>query len=215
MDLNDILTGKKSARLFYAELHGTTVQDAANERLKLRQVAAMAARPVLPTGEAVDYATALCFICLQSLMAKYARKYKPDDGTLSYMAKQMSAQFPDWSVLDLPTFVDMCACSRIPTMRLGETEYELVVLDIPSIMSKVEAYDKMRPNKQALQGPSPMTTKEREWDPDLEHKLFDGTPHDFPSVEAAKRYWRSMPDMSNPGEKKVRDRAGTQLAILS
>ena len=63
MTLNDIRRGKKAARVFYAELRGTTITEAAKEPLKLREVASMPDRPVLPTSEPVDYATALCFIC--------------------------------------------------------------------------------------------------------------------------------------------------------
>lgn len=210
MTLNDILSGKKAARVFYNELRGTTITEAAKEPLKLRDVATIGGRTVLPTSEPVSYATALCFVCLQTLMGRFSRKYKPDDSALAYMAKQMSSRYLDWSVLDLPTFVDMCLCSRIPSMRLGEIEYELVALDIPSIMSKVESYDKMRPNTQALQGNSPAKAHALQTI-QSEHygMLMDGTPYDFsvpyedyvqgystpsgsPTVNA-ERYWRGTP----------------------
>ena len=210
MTLNDILSGKKAARVFYAELHGTTITEAAKEPLKLRDVATIGGRTVLPTSEPVDYATALCFVCLQTLMGRFARKYKPDESAIAYMAKQMTSRYLDWSVLDLPTFVDMCLCSRIPSVRLGETEYELVTLDIPSIMSKVEGYDKMRPNALALQGNSPAKAPALQ---PIKSKhygmLMDGTPYDFsvpyedfvqgystPSGDPkinAERYWRASP----------------------
>ena len=210
MTLNDILSGKKAARVFYNELRGTTIAEAAKEPLKLRDVATIGGRTVLPTSEQVSYATALCFVCLQTLMGRFARKYKPDDSALAYMAKQMTSRYLDWSVLDLPTFVDMCLCSRIPSVRLGETEYELVALDIPSIMSKVESYDKMRPNALALQGNSPAKAPALQ---PIKSKhygmLMDGTPYDFrvpyedyvqgystpsgsPTVNA-ERYWRASP----------------------
>ena len=165
---------------------------------------------MLPTGEPVTYATALCFVCLQTLVGKYTRKNKPIEAELAYMAKQMSSRYLDWSVLDLPTFVDMCVCSRIPSLRLGATEYELASLDIPSIMGKVESYDKMRPNALALQGNSP--AKAPALQPiKSEHysELMDGTPYDFrvpyedfvqgystPSGDPrvnAERYWRGTP----------------------
>ena len=210
MTLNDIRSGKKAARVFYAELRGTTITEAAKEPLKLREVAAMGDRPILPTGEPVNYATALCYICLQTLIGKYTRKNKPIEAEIAYMAKQMTSRYLDWSVLDLPTFVDMCLCSRIPSVRLGETEYELVALDIPSIMSKVESYDKMRPNALALQGNSPAKAPALQ---PIKSKhygmLMDGTPYDFrvpyedyvqgystpsgsPTVNA-ERYWRGTP----------------------
>ena len=210
MTLNDIRSGKKAARVFYAELRGTTITEAAKEPLKLREVAAMGDRPILPTGEPVNYATALCYICLQTLIGKYTRKNKPIEAEIAYMAKQMTSRYLDWSVLDLPTFVDMCLCSRIPSVRLGETEYELVALDIPSIMSKVESYDKMRPNALALQGNSPAKAPALQ---PIKSKhygmLMDGTPYDFrvpyedyvqgystpsgsPTVNA-ERYWRASP----------------------
>ena len=202
MTIDVLLNGKKTLREIYGQLRATTIQDAADEPLKLREVAEQKRRVSLPTGEPVDYATGLCFACLQDLLQKFARKYKPDDVALTYMAKQMSNHFPDWSVLDLPTFVSMCVSARIPTMRLGDMEYELVALDIPSILGKVEAYDRMRPGKIASQRMVTPTCREREWNPDHEHMLFDGTPHEFGSVEEAKRYWKSVPDINNPGEKK-------------
>ena len=170
----------------------------------------MGDRPILPTGEPVNYATALCYICLQTLIGKYTRKNKPIEAEIAYMAKQMTSRYLDWSVLDLPTFVDMCLCSRIPSVRLGETEYELVALDIPSIMSKVESYDKMRPNALALQGNSPAKTPAlRTIKSEHYGELMDGTPYDFrvpyedyvqgystpsgsPTVNA-ERYWRASP----------------------
>ncbi len=210
MTLNDILSGKKAARVFYAELRGTTITEAAKEPLKLREVASMGSRPILPTGEPVDYATAMCFVCLQTLVGKFSRRNKPIDAEIAYMAKQMGSRYLDWSVLDLPTFVDMCLCSRIPSVRLGVTEYELASIDIPTIMGKVESYDKMRPNTLALQGSSP--AKAPALQPiKSEHygELMDGTPYDFrvpydrwvtgdriPSGDPrvnAERYWRASP----------------------
>ena len=205
MTLNDILSGKKAARVFYNELRGTTIAEAAKEPLKLRDVATIGGRTVLPTSEQVSYATALCFVCLQTLMGRFARKYKPDDSALAYMAKQMTSRYLDWSVLDLPTFVDMCICSHIPSLRLGATEYELASLDIPSIMGKVESYDKMRPNTQALQGSSPdkapaMQPAEKpltKWH--LTHKM-GGAEYHWPDYESAWRYWKHQPNFDDPQE---------------
>ena len=219
MTLNDILSGKKAARVFYNELRGMTVTEAANEPLKLREVASIGGRTVLPTGEPVTYATALCFVCLQTLVGKYTRKNKPIEAELAYMAKQMSSRYLDWSVLDLPTFVDMCVCSRIPSLRLGATEYELASLDIPSIMGKVESYDKMRPNTQALQGSSPdkapaMQPAEKPlttWH--LTHKM-GGAEYAWPDYESARRYWKHQPNFDDPQEMAFIKAAGGSQPIL-
>ena len=206
MSIHEILSSKKSAKDLYSQLRGTTLEAASAEPLKLaalrKREGVSAPSQSLPSGLVVSYAGALCYYCLQALMSKYSRKSMPDESALVYMAKQMSTRFATWSVLDLPTFVDMCLCSRIPSLYNGGMEYQLVTLDIPNIMGKVEAYDRMRPGKMVVQEGSQKTCREREWDSEKEHKLFDGTPHEFASVEEAKRYWKSEPNYDNPDEKK-------------
>ena len=116
MTLNDIISKRIAIKEFYFRYlmnMGTSIAEASKEPLKLREVASMGSRPILPTGEPVDYATAMCFVCLQTLVGKFSRRNKPIDAEIAYMAKQMGSRYLDWSVLDLPTFVDMCLCSRI------------------------------------------------------------------------------------------------------
>jgi len=162
--------------------------------LKLRDLKNMPKPVTLPTKNMVDYGTALCFVCLQSLLSRFSRRLKPDEGSVEYMAQQMMAHFPHWSVLDLPTFVNMCLMARIPSVKFGVEEYELLNLDIPSILGKTEAYDKMRPNPQALQGGSPMRQEEKpltDWH--LHHKM-DGSGYTWPTYQDAWNYWTSKPD---------------------
>ena len=120
----------------------------------------------------------------------------------------MIKEFSHWSVIDLPTFVHMCKMARIPTVKYGVTEYELVSLDIPSIMGKLEVYDKMRPNPQALQGSNPDISVKKELSDWHKSHLLDGTPHVFESVREAEQYWHGQIDKFNEGEKKVYDRIG-------
>ncbi len=206
MTINDILNGRKDARTFYGQLRGTTLEAAAEEPLKLKDLrksgVGCAPKQSLPSGLVVSYAGALCYYSLVDLLSKYAQRSKPDEKALQYMAGQISKNYPEWSVLDLPTFVDMCVGSHIPTPGTGQMEYRLITLDIPNILEKVAAYDKMRPGTIVVQGCSPPKCRERPWDPKHEHMLFDGTPHEFESVEAAKRYWKSLPNYSNPSEKE-------------
>ena len=214
MSINDILAGRKDARTLYSGLRGTTLEAASAEPLKLKDLrktgAGCAPKQALPSGKVVTYCGALCFYCLEDFLSKYTQRVKPDDAARVYIAGQMTSRFDDWSVLDLPTFVDMCVLSRIPTFGInGQMEYKLITLDIPNIMDKVEAYDKMRPGKKVVQGCSPSTCREREWDPEKEHKLLDGTPYEHGSTEKAKRYWKDLPDYDNPSEK------ATVLSILA
>ena len=207
MTINDILNGRKDARTFYHQLRGGTLQEASDEPLRLSDLRktgdGCAPRQCLPSGKVVTYCGALCYYCLEDLLAKYTQREKPAAQAVEYMAGQMTRIYHKWSVRDLPTFVDMCVGSRIPTLGVnGQMEYKLITLDIPNIMDKVEAYDKMRPGKMVVQTSSKPTCRERPWNPDLEHMLFDGTPHEFESVEAAKRYWKSLPNYSNPSEKE-------------
>ena len=83
-------------------------------------------------------------------------------------------------------------------------------MDAPNILAKLEAYDRMRPNMDALQGSSPAKEVVK---PLSKHKLthlVDGTPYDFkvpyddyvhgyvtPSGDPqrnAELYWRSRPN---------------------
>ena len=206
MTINDILSGRKDARTFYHQLRGTSLEAASAEPLRLSALrksgAGCAPKQSLPSGLVVTYAGALCYYCLEDLLSKFSQRVKPDENALQYMAGQIAKNYPEWSVLDLPTFVDMCVGARIPTVGTGQTEYRLITLDIPNILEKVTAYDKMRPGMKVVQGCSPTTSHERPWNPKHEHMLFDGTPHEFESVEAAKRYWKSLPDINNPGERQ-------------
>ena len=114
------------------------------------------------------------------------------------MAGEMMFKYPHWTVLDMPTFVSMCISARLPTMKFGEQEFELQVLDIPAIMGKLESYDRMRPNPQALQGGSPEKATEKELTKDQMTTLMDGTPYEWTDMEACKRYWRGAPDKDDP-----------------
>ena len=205
MTINDILSHRYSVREFYATLRPSTITDAAKEPLKLGALKNMARPVTLPTKNMVDYGTALCFVCLQSLLSKFSRRIKPDDGSIEYMAQQMMNHFPHWTVLDLPTFVNMCVMARIPSIKYGMEEYELLNLDIPSILGKAEVYDKMRPNPQALQGGSPIRRDEKPLTQyQLTHKI-GGIEYKWPSYQECWRYWKGELNKDDPDEKNFYD----------
>ena len=211
---DDIISHKTPADAFYNRLKATTIANAAQEPLTLgalsKKGAGCAPPQVLPTDVEVSYGGALCYYCLLELMKRYARTRKPDKYDTEYMAREMMLKYKHWSVLDLPTFVSMCIGSRLPTMRLGEIEYELVILDIPGIMGKLEAYDRMKPNPQALQGGSPAKAVEKELTDWQKTHLLDGTPYDWEDLDECRRYWSAPIDMSNPAERQFRENAGTK-----
>ena len=205
MTKNDFLSKKLPVSDFYRQYikdRGTTLLEASNEPLKLSDMQELKLTVKLPTGKIVWCGEALFYCCIEDLLSRYNRPTKPNDNDKAYMSGVMIKNFSDWSVLDLPTFVEMVFLSRVPSLYNGGEEYQLVTLDIPNIMGKVEAYDRMRPGKIASQRMITPTCREREWNPDHEHMLFDGTPHEFGSVEEAKRYWKNEVDYSNEGEKK-------------
>ena len=211
MTTNDIISHRWSASQFYATLKPTTIAEASKEPLKLCDLKKMTNKEQLSNGSWVDYSTALCFYCLQNLMGKYHRSKKPDSIDTEYMAKQISNEFPDWSVLDLPTFVHMCIMARIPSVKYGATEYELISLDIPSIMGKLESYDKMRPNPRALQGGSPQRVVEK---PLTEYQMthkWDGTEYQWPDEKSCWLHWKSTPDFSNPSETEFREKVSAKV----
>ena len=218
MSINDILNGQKSAPQFYSQLRGTTLEAAAAEPWKLsvlrKSGVGLPPKQVLPSGLIVTYAGALCYYCLQELLSKYSRKYMPDEGALEYMAKQMATRFEDWSVLDLPTFVDMCLCSRIASLYNGGMEYQLVTLDIPNIMGKVEAYDRMRPARtQMYTAPACPVRKPLKMKYKMTHK-FGGVEYQWTDEKECQAYWDGAVDFNNPDEQIGRKKAGAQLEEL-
>ena len=209
----DILAHRYSARQFYQRLRATTIVEAYKEPLRLRDIATMPNRVTLPSGNVVPFCQALCYVCVNHLLSFFRRKSPMNESDKEYIAERMMIQYPNWSVLDLPTFVTMVIGSRVPTVRMGETEYELVLIDIPNIMAKLEAYDRMRPHPETLQGNSPNVQTQRPLTEYKLHHLIDGTPYDFavpyedfvqgyttPSGDPrinAERYWNSRPNYGN------------------
>lgn len=221
MKLEEYTKAQLAASEFYKRFiknHGTTIVAASKEPLKLRDLQSFEERKVtLPTGKQVRSGEAFCYYCLEDLISRYNRPKKPDKYELADMAETMIKLYPDWSVMDLPTFVQMVVLARVPSLYSNGSEYQLIILDEGNIMGKVESYNQMRPNKPALQGMSPVKTGEREWDPNDKHTrymlthLFDGTPFKWESVEACRKYWSLPPDLSNPAEKAAIDRAGVMM----
>lgn len=200
MTTNDILSHPQmSAPEFYQKLQGTTLAEAAKEPLKIGDLVEMqTCMQRLRSGNIVTFGEALCYICVDNLCSMYHRKYPMSDNEKEYISKEMSAKFKHWSVQDLPTFVKMCTGGRLPSMKLGETEYELIVLDVPSILGKMEVYDRMRPGNLSTQGMSPMQTDTKPLSDWHLHHLIDGEPYEWHGYQAALRYWRSKPDMNDP-----------------
>ena len=209
MTIREIRSHRWGVRELYDKLSATTIANASNEELTLRELPQLSKDAELPNGHHVDYGTALCFLCIQKMLSRFARKTKPTMDDIEYIASEMMFKYKHWTVADLPTFVSMCIGSRIPTTRYGETEYELVVLDIPAIMGKLESYDRMRPNPQALQGGSPEKATEKELTDWHKTHLMDGTPYVWTDMDNCKKYWRDPIDMNNEDERKFREKAGT------
>ena len=215
MTLNDIIGKRIAIKEFYfrhlANM-GTTIAEAAKEPLKLRDVQAWEHFDMLPTKEIkqVRPGEALCFYCLCNLIKRANRSRNPSPEDVAYMAEQMIKEYDDWSVLDLPTFVNNVINAHVASLTGSQMDYQLVSLDCLSIMGKVRAYNLMRPNALALQGNSPAKASTLQ---PIKSKhygmLMDGTPYDFrvpyedyvqgystpsgsPTVNA-ERYWRASP----------------------
>ena len=211
MTINEFLMKRLAVSEFYRQYlkdKGKTLVEASKEPLKLRDLEALERPVTLPNGCVVRPGQALCYYCLEDLIGRFNRPNKPKENDIAYMSGLMKKNFLDWSIWDLPTFVEMVMMSRVPSPYGNGMDYQLVVVDVGNVMGKVEAYDKMRPGKQVVLSP---TCRERPWNPDHEHMLFDGPPHEFPSTEAAQAYWKSMPNLDNPGEKKRVQNGGALL----
>jgi len=206
MTLNDILSHGYSAADFFARLPGKSIAEAANEPLKIAELVQLQTNMQrLRSGKIVTFGEALCFLCIEKLCSLYHRKNPLPDSEKEFIAEQMVAKYKHWSVTDLPTFINMTIGARLPSQRFNEVEYELVILDFPSILGKLASYDRMRPNSDALKGMSPERPDERPLTAFQRTRLIDGTEHAFKSETAAVRYWRSPPDMNNPRDRDFVD----------
>lgn len=210
MTTQDVLSHPQmSAGDFYNKLPASSISDADKEPLKIGTLLDLqTCQQRLRSGRIVSFGEALCYISIDRLCSMFHRKTPLSENEKEFIANEMTAKYKHWSVLDLPTFVTMCVGARLPSQRFTEVEYELVILDIPSILGKLASYERMRPNREALQGSSPPRAGERPWEEWREHCLIDGTPHEFRNTEAAKRYWRLKPDMND-----ARDRSYVEGVI--
>ena len=207
MTINDFLSKRMSASEYYKQYirpNGTTIAKASQEPLTLRALQEHEYEATLFSGKVVHLGEAFCYYCLSDLISRYNRPIKPKPEEICYMADLMMRKYPHWTVLDLPTFVDMVVMSRVPSLY-GSGEYQLVVVDFANIMGKVESYDRMRPNPQALQGGSPEKATERPLTNKQMTTLIDGTPYEWTDMEACKRYWRGAPDKDDPHFKANQD----------
>ena len=212
MSIEEIKNKEIGPSVLYPQLEATTIQEAAKEPIKLRDLIAARMFVPLPDGKKYDYATALCFVMFNDLLSFYTQRTKPDTAACIRMAKKMTRAYLDWSILDLPTFVDMCTSSRIPTPHSGVMDYRLIMLDYPSIMDKVEGYDRMRP-KSILEGFSPdcPARKPLEMKYKMTHK-FGGVEYQWTDEKECQAYWDGAVDFDNPDEKKGQESAGRTVA---
>ena len=212
MTIEDFRASRMAVSEFYRQYlknHGSTLEEAANEPLKISALEEEERPVTLPTGKVVRPGEAMFYYCLEDLVGRYIRQRKATYDDIAYMASVMIKEHSDWSVLDLCCFVQMVVLSRVPSMVGAVMEYQLLVVDVDNIMKKVASYESMRPNRKPKQAMITPTCRERPWDPEKEHKLLDGTPYEHGSTEKAKRYWKDLPDYDNPSEK------ATVLSILA
>lgn len=208
MCINELFCHRKSLREVYAQLPFRSMSEAANESLKIGDLVDYPKSVSLLNGKVVNYGVALCAACVSSIDSRFPRKAHLTEDDKQFIAERMVAQFKHWSVLDLPCFEAMLIGARIPTLRNGQTEYELSGVNIPSILSKCDVYDRMRPNPQALQGSSPARSGEKPLTPWHMSHLMDGREYTWASYQDAWNYWKAKPNMDDPDERKFIESVG-------
>ena len=212
MTINDFISKRMAASEYYKQYirpNGTTIAKAALEPMTLRELQGFEYEATLFSGKVVYLGEAFCYYCLSDLISRYNRPLKPKAEEICYMAELMMKNYSHWTVLDLPTFVDMVVTSRVPNLY-GSGEYQLVVVDFANIMGKVESYNKMRPNPQALQGGSPEKATEKELTDWHKTHLMDGTPYVWTDMDTCKKYWRDNPNKDDTDFKKTQESLDAQ-----
>ena len=212
MTIQEIISHRYGVRELYDKIPLCSISEVVNEPVEIVTLNARLNAVVIPGVKGpLLYGEALCFWCLKKLLSKYYRTKKPTDPELAGMAKGMAHTYYYWTLRDLPCFVDMVKRARVPSMKFGAMEYELITLDEASIEGKMESYDKMRPMRQ-IAGISPETPARKPLP--MEYKmthLFGGVEHQWTDEVACQAYWDCAVDMDNPDERKGQESAGAQL----
>ena len=211
MTINDITSHKYNAWQYYDHLPLTTdIVEASREPLTLKEVRVLP-QP-MTNGMVLTYDVALTHACIDSLIKRFHRRETLLPNERLELAQMAVAEFSHWSVLDLKCFEHYLIANRIATVGAGgQQETALLNMDESSILSKMRAYDKMRPGQQMAYYTQSRGAPERpltEWH--REH-LLGGLPYNFavpyedwikgsnvprgdPTVNC-ERYWRSYPDL--------------------
>ena len=195
MTVNDILNGRKSATQFYDCVPALTISDAALEPLKLKTLRSdIPHGVVLPNGEHVPYDEAFVIACLNSIDNKLRRKSGMPLTDKQYVAGEVCRQYGHYSVCELKCFENMLLAARLPTFFAGQEEYVIGKLDIANVMSKLRAYDKLRPYKATQQGQSGLPSRPHIWETNPDAKRFDLQGVEHPEGWDYQTYWTSQPD---------------------
>ena len=188
MTIQDIISHKLTARDFYARLPIVPIGEAWKEPLKLSALRGFSQQY---ENRVLTCDVAFVFECISALVGRYKRREPLSEAEKLYIAERCCEKFKHWSVSDFKCFEDMAVGARIPSNKSGQTEYELVAIDIPSIMGKLEAYDRMRPRSDKPlheeAEPRPLTDWHRT-------HLLGGAEHVFASEAECERYWRGLPE---------------------
>ena len=187
MTIQDIISHKLTARDFYARLPIVPIGEAWKEPLKLSALRGLSQQY---ENRVLTCDVAFVFECISALVGRYKRREPLSEAEKLYIAERCCEKFKHWSVSDFKCFEDMAVGARIPSNKSGQTEYELVAIDIPSIMGKLEAYDRMRPRGDRSVGEEGWQRPLTDWH--RTHKL-GGAEHVFASEANCERYWRGIP----------------------
>lgn len=188
-----------------------TIPDAGKEPLTIDELHRSTAYSGMSRDDKpITLGEAICYCCIENLVSKFNRREKPTINDIYDIVAQMIFSYKHWTVLDLPTFVNQCVAGRVQAYVSGVMTGEMGVLDVPNILRKLDAYDRMRPSSQKVATMSPLVETLQPIKEEHYHCLIDGTPYDFkvpyddfvhgyvtPSGDPrrnAELYWRSRPN---------------------
>ena len=221
MTVEDILSHRYNAGEFY-ESHiprVASIAEAGKEPLKLKSLDWPIA---LTNGQTVSYAAGVALACVNSILGRYKRKEPMSDEERIYLAETIAQEFGHYSVCDLKCFETMLVGGRLPTYSNGEVEYELIAIDIPHLMGKLRAYDRLRPSGSLTPGVMQKPPDARPLTDWQRGHLLDGSEFAFASEAECERYWRGLPDKDDARDQaavaaiveRVRKKGGVWYEVL-
>ncbi len=141
----EILTNKTAARDLYERLIVTSLVQAAQEPLRLRELNDINVYHVMLDGQKVTYALAYCRACIDHILSRFNRRESMSGELRNELASLIVQTYDYFSVADMRYFEHMLMTGQLPTLINGQETTGFGAIDFPGFFAKLRVYDAKRP----------------------------------------------------------------------